>query len=891
MVQKLTALIFRFRFASAIILIFIIVSGCSTKKNTWSRRTYHNLTSHYNVYWNGNESLKTGVAELRKNSVDDYSKVLPVFYYGSKADAQRQYPAMDRAIQKASIGVQRHSMVFGGKEQVRWIDDSYLLMGKAYYYKQDFISARRTFEFVSRNYSYNSISHTADLWLARTYADLGQFEKSIAILNALEARKSQMMLPKEVNEYLPLVFAHYHISMGRYPSALPYLKQGINTSKDRLLKTRLMFISGQIYDLTNERQKSLEMYQEVIRRNPPYEMAFEARINLATAYDASSGDSRQIIKVLQKMLKDDKNVDFQDKIYYALAKVAEKDNNDTLAMHYLARSVQVSLKNNTQKATSALKLANMYFDRFVYVPSQAYYDTAVQALPSNYPGFDSIKQRATVLGDLVQNLSLIQEQDSLLRLAVMDSTSLYAIIDGLIEDFEREEEEKLENETREEMMRQNSGFADQRGGDRGGGGGVGQSAEWYFYNPNTLSFGYSEFLRKWGRRRLEDNWRISDKRSISFDDGMTTVALDEKKEDGTSDTTKVKLTPMNRGYYLANIPFEPEQKQISNDMIMESLNNVGYIYKEELNDLDRSRESYKKLDQRYPGNPYTVNSWYALYKIAQAKLDADEEEYYRNLIINNYPDTDYARIIIDPEFYKKSGSMRQEAMAFYEQTLKAYQSEQFFRVLMNANRARELYAEDTALMPRFDFMRAVSIGKLEVLDSMAVALNELVLKYQQSPVTPLAVDILRQLSTQYQVRVEIPEEMRNPALDQPKSPYIFEASAQHMIMIITQANNVKTDPLKVRVSDFNTRFFSLGNLTIKNLMLDNSRSLITVGNFASASEATDYFETLAGNDYVFGNINRTDYEVFPVSMANYPVFYREKDVEQYRKFWQNSYSK
>jgi len=890
MVQKITSLNFRFRLVAAIIMVFILSTSCSTKKNTWSRRTYHNLTSQYNVYWNGNESLKTGVSELRKNAVDDYSKVLRVFHYGSKADAQRQYPAMDRAIQKASIGVQRHSMVFGGREQVRWIDDSYLLMGKAYYFKQDFISARRTFEFVSRNYSYNSISHTADLWLARTYVELGQFEKAIGLLNALNARKSIQVLPREVNEYLPLVFAHYHISMGRYAQALPYLKQGINTSRDRLTTTRLMFISGQIYDLTGELSKSLEMYQQVIRRNPPYEMAFEARINLATAYDENAGDSRQIVKVLKKMLRDEKNTDFQDKIYYALAKVAEKDKNDTLAMNYLAKSVQMSVKNNTQKATSALKLANMYFDRFVYVPSQAYYDTAVQVLPSDYPGFDSIKQRATVLGNLVQNLSIIQEQDSLLRLAVMDSVSLYRIIDGLIADHQKKEEEKIENEARQEMMRQSGSFGDQRGGDRGGGG---QSAEWYFYNPNTLSFGYSEFLRKWGRRRLEDNWRISDKRSISFDEGMTAVLVQDKEKDPASgsDSTKMNLTPLSRGFYLANIPFEEEQKQLSNDLVMESLNSVGYIYKEDLKDNARARESYKKLNERYPGNPHAVNSWYALYKIAQAKQDNEEAEYYKNLIINNFPDSDYARIIIDPDFYKKSGALRQEAMEFYEQTLLAYRNEQYFRVLMNANRARELYSEDTSLMPRFDFMRAISIGKIEVLDSMAVALNELVLKYQLSPVTPLAVDILRKLSSQYQVRVEIPEELRNPAIDQPKSPYVYDANGQHMVMIISQANNVKTDPLKVRISDFNTRFFSLGKLTIKSLMLDNSRSLITVGNFASAAEATDYYETLVGNEYVFGNIKPVDYNVFPVSMANYPVFYREKDVEQYRNFWVSSYPK
>ncbi|MBS4057988.1 MAG: hypothetical protein KGZ82_11770 [Bacteroidales bacterium] len=861
----------------------MLVSACSVKKNTWSRRTFHNITSHYNVYWNGNESLKTGESDLRKKAVDDYDKVLRVYNYGKKADAQGQYPAMDRAIQKSSIGIQRHSMVFGGKEQVKWIDDSYLLMGKAYFYKQDFIAARRTFDFVSHNYSYNDISQLSDLWLARTYIQLEQFEKAQALLNALEAKMASMSMPKEVVANLPLVIADYYIATGKYPQALPYLRQGITSIGDRLLATRLMFISAQINELTGEQSKALGLYNNVIKRNPPYDMAFEARINLATAYDANAGDSKQINKVLKKMLRDDKNKDFRDKIYFALAEVASKDKNDTLAMFYLGKSVQVSVKNNSQKATSALKLASLLFDYSRYVPAQAYYDTAVQVLPTDYPGYDSIKSRALVLGDLVQNLSTLQEQDSLLRLSVLDSTALYAIVDRLIARYEKEEAQKLKDEANREFMVQNAGSTEQKSTSGP------QSGEWYFYNPNTLSFGYTEFLRKWGRRKLEDNWRISDKKSISFDEGKSIVA--EKDNATPADSAAAAITPRSRNYYLANIPFEETQKSQSYDLIIEALNNLGYIYKDYLKDLERSKESYLSLNDRFPQNDHRLTSWYALYKIYLAQDNTAEAEKYKSLILTSYPDTDYARIILDPNYYARANSIKSESLALYEQTFEAYKTEQYFRVLVNGNKARELYASDSLLMARFDFLRAVAIGKVQVLDSMAAALNELVLKYPNSEVTPLAVEIMRQLSLKYKVSVEIPEAMRNPLLDKEKSPYSFDASAVHMVMVITNSNNVRTDPMKVRISDFNTKYFSLSKLMIKNLMLDNARSLVTVGNFNNAAEAADYYKLITQNDYVFGNTNKNDYEVFPVSVSNYPLFYKDKDVEKYRNFWREQYPK
>lgn len=864
-----------------ILAFLLLTTACSTKKNTWTRRTYHNITSKYNVYWNGNESLKQGKADLRKNVLDDYSKVLRVYNYGKKSNAQQIYQAMDRAIQKGSIGVQRHSMKFGNKEYVRWIDDSYLMMGKAHFLKQDYISAKRTFDFVASQYNDNEIAQTANLWLARTYIQLEQFEKAGPLLSALEARSRDREMPREVSRELDMVLADFYIANKKFDQALPYLRRGILATNDRLLKTRAMFIMGQIYQRDGELSKALEQFNSVIKRNPPYEMAFEARLNLAKAYDSSQGDSKQIVKVLMKMLKDEKNEDYKDKIYYALAEVALKDNDEPLAIDYLKKSVAFSTNNKTQQATSALKLAGILFSKNQYVPAEAYYDTAVSALPNDYPGYDSITNRAGVLKDLVKNLVIVQTQDSLLRLATMDSVSRNQVIDRIISDYVAEEQRKKEEERLQEQMAMMPGQKQQ-------GNTMETSSEWYFYNPNTLSFGYTEFLRKWGRRRLEDNWRISDKQSLKLaDEALDLTATNESE---AADTLAVEMDPRQRAYYLQDLPLTEEKQVAANQEIEEALNNLGYIYMERLSDNPKSIESYLSLNDRYPENEYRLQSWYALYKLFLLTGDAEQAAFYKNLIITTFPDSDYAQVLLDPDYFIKKAAQQSESAAFYERTYEAYQSGQYFRVKLNADRARSLYASDTALMPRFEFLRAVAAGRLEVIDSMAVNLDYLIKKWPQSGVTPLASSILRDINKTYDLQMDVPPDPNadSTAAAEKPSPYTMNQAAPHMVMIVCKTEKLRVDPLKVRLSDFNQRDFSGTKLMIKSLILDNERTLITVGNFDNLDAAKDYYSFVMGSEYVFGGISRNDYWLYPISIANYPVFYKDKDIDLYDKFWQKN---
>lgn len=313
MVQR--ALYIKYVIYTLSLLAMIIVVSCSTKKNTFFRRAYHNLTAHYNVYWNGKEAMIEAEKELEKLNQDNYNRVLPVYISGSEADANSLAPLLDRAIEKGSKTILRHSMEFGGKEYVKWIDDAYLLIGKSYFYKHDYFSARRSFNFIMRNFDENPIKYNAMLWLARTYIQLEEFEKAEPVLNLIHKDAYNGEVPIEIEKDLPMVFADYYIMQEKYFEAIEPLYEALDYGQKKQIKTRIKFILAQIYQEEGNLSEASSLYTQVIRRNPPYDMAFQAKINLAMSYESGTADKDEIIKILNKMLRDEKNKDYKDQIY------------------------------------------------------------------------------------------------------------------------------------------------------------------------------------------------------------------------------------------------------------------------------------------------------------------------------------------------------------------------------------------------------------------------------------------------------------------------------------------------------------------------------------------------------------------------------------------------
>ncbi len=874
------------------ITIVLITSACSTKKNTFTRRAFHNLNAHYNAYWNGNESLKNGVADLRQNVQDNYNAVLPIENYGTQANTQTINGNMDRAIEKASKVIQRHSMYFDKKEYVKWVKESYLLIGKANFYKQDYNAARRAFEYVNRQYTGEPISYEARLWMAKTYTQQKQYEKAVNEFDLLTEEAKTSLLPWKVRKEMPLAIANMNITQKKYKEAREQIEKGLPLNNNRKLKTRLNYILAQIYKLEGKETQSGEYFTKVLKSPASFEMAFNARINLAMVYNANSSDKRLIIKELEKMLRDMKNSDFKDQIYYALADIALKDKNDTLGISHLRKSVATSLSNDYQRSTSSLRLADLYYLRKDYRNAQLYYDTTLMALPKDFPDADKIGQKTEVLSRLVENLQLIHVQDSLQALAAMSEADRNVIIDKAIAAFIKKEEEarkKAEELRLAEMVvpglntRQ---IVDPiKGTSALGGGG------WYFYNPSAISMGYSEFTRKWGRRKLEDNWRLSNKRETNFDqfaeDGsdtsITADSIQGTKGEGKGSDMKNKET------YLKNLPLTPEKVTESNGMISQAMFNSGIIYLEELLEKPKAAEMFNRLTNRFPENDKALQANYHLYRIFRDMDDVAAMNERKDLIINNWPDSDYAKILIDPDYKKELEATLNRVKSLYEETYLAFDRGQYRTAIIYSNDALANYT-DEKYIPRFTYLRAVSLGKTEGQDTMKVELSRLIKDFPESEMVDFARRILGEAAPATGLpgdTSKIKEGVASKPLD--FSMYKYNPSSTHFYALIVDGTTVNVYGTKVRITDFNTKNYSVEDLKVNSVLLDNNRHLVTVNSFKELGKAMRYFNGIKEDTYVFSGFQPGTYEQFLISAENYPVFFKEKNTDAYKLFFEKNY--
>ncbi len=869
-------------------VLALMLGGCSTKKNTITRRMYHNLTSHYNVYFNGEQSLKDGEKQLRTLVKDDYNQVLRVYNYGTEQNGTSMNSTMDRAIEKTAICVQKHSMKFGSRERVKWIDDAYLVMGKAHFFKHDYIPAKRTFDFVATEYNYNDIAHVANMWLIKTYLQTEEYPKAVAMIEQLQAKTAGMTKPpKELMRNVDFIIADYFIAVKDYNSAVKYLKNGILLNNDSDLRTRAMFIMGQIYMRQGDSERATAQFRKVVKRNPEYEMKFEARMNIAMV--GTADNAKELYKMMNKMLRDPNNEDYRDRIYYAMAELALREGDENKAINYLCKSVAAYKDNQIQRMYSSLKVASMYFERSDYEMAQAYYDTAVTSMSRNHEGYDSIMNISKTLNELVMYASVVRDQDSLLRVAAMDSVSRNRLIDRIIAKvIEQEQIEKARQEYEEQLALMGStvGDIEQPRSET-----TQSGTTWYFYNPSSVSKGMTEFTRKWGMRKNEDNWRVNDKRSIaaflSGDDNpesLTQANNAKTKQDSLNAT----FTPHDRGYYLQDLPFTVEQKEVADSLIADGLYHLGFLYMDRLDDLPRSIESYERLDTRYPGNEKELPTWYALYKMHKDLNHEEQALDYKGRIFDKYPTSSYAEFINDPDYFKKMQAQEKEASDFYSKTYEAFEQGQYYRVKMNTERAMELYPTDTAFMPRFAFLHAVAQGRLVAIDTMAFALYDLVRTYPNSSITPYAQQVLENINEEYSLGLVLadvnnPESGEKPEVKK-AAPYTYEPNTEHFVMIVCDTKSVRIDPLLVRISDFNKKEHRTRSFNVKNLILDENRTIVTIGNFESEAKAALYLTSMTSSEYVLGGIDKTKYSILTISSKNYPVFYQSKDLEEYNTF-------
>ncbi len=423
----------------------LALSACSTKKNTFVTRSYHNINSKFNGLFYAKENLRAGKLKLEKGHIDNYTEVLTIYRHGDERLAQSIYPEMDKAIEKASKVIQRHSIYLKKKEYCKWIDDAYLLIGKANFYKKDFPKAIEMFEYVAKEFKESDIRHEAKLWLYKTYVEQERYDKANHIYTLIEQEDSEEM-PEEILLEAKKVRAFKLMRQNDQGKATEYIKEVIEGTKKKRSRARLTFILAQLSQNKNNFFRATDLYDEVINISPDYEMVFNAKLNKAMCSLGDSDDFDKVISPLKKMLNDDKNKEFKDKIYFVLAEIYKEKGDMPTAIENYKLSISSSVGDKNQQAMSYLALAEYYYDRPNYQLSKCYYDSTISVLAKTYGNYDEVHHRKVNLKGLVKNLNIIAMEDSLLRFAMMSPKKRDLIIQGLISDAVAAEEKKKEDD-------------------------------------------------------------------------------------------------------------------------------------------------------------------------------------------------------------------------------------------------------------------------------------------------------------------------------------------------------------------------------------------------------------------------------------------------------------
>ena len=435
-----------------ILLLYLLIevfTGCSTKKNTGASRAYHNLSAHYNVYFNAKESMKAGLLRINQSLQDDYTHTLPISKSTMPDAGKVATSEMDLVITKCNKLIKLHSITrspqrkpnnsehykkFASKgEYNKWVDDSYLLMGMASYYKHDYHRAIENFNFVIRKFSDQPTRYDAFLGMAKSYIETGDFPQAFEIFNSLTRDGN---FPKRLNSDLNLTEAQYYLKKNEPDLAIPFLRTALESGLPHAVKLRVSYILAQLLTLANQPEEASRQYSHLLKMRPNYQMAFNARIS---RMEILGGNNKEIRNQLEKMLRAEINLEYRDRIYYAKANIALKENRKQDAIENLKNSVRYSANNPKQRAISSLDLARIFFEENAYLQAACYYDSAVAVIDVNYPGYPEIVNRASGLRSLAKELNTIQREDSLQKLALMSEKDRNGLINKIIKDLQEKE--------------------------------------------------------------------------------------------------------------------------------------------------------------------------------------------------------------------------------------------------------------------------------------------------------------------------------------------------------------------------------------------------------------------------------------------------------------------
>ncbi|MBX2842681.1 MAG: hypothetical protein KTR26_13000 [Flammeovirgaceae bacterium] len=718
-----------------------------------SCQQYHDTTARFNAYFLAKEKMleiEDNLFGKPQNNYNDILQVLPAIDTNASVG---QKAGFEYIIEKASLPIQWH-------ESSKWVDDCYIVIGKSRLYQGDFMNAVLTFRYVNTNSEDDEARHASLVLLIRTLFESDQMNTVPSVLDYI--RKEKVPFNEENTRNYHLVMAQYNRYLEDFGKVALHLEKALPFVKNRADRTRFHYILGQIYQMQGLDTEAYENYDIALKLSPTYEMEFHSSLNRSGVQKIENEeDMIKASKYYRRLLSDEKNREFRDKIYYEMAKFAIKQKDYPTALNYLNESIQLSTSNTIQKSYSYLKAGEIYYYYLKdFEKAALYYDSTVQVMPPKIKEYEPTKELADILVEFSKYHSMVKEQDRLIMLSKLSEDERVSYLENEIE-TEREavllkkRNEDLRDERRKKVASAESADLEEK-----------ENAGWYFSNSTAKVFGRTNFIRKWGSRPLEDNWRRSKKELNSLPEEQVAGASGNNskvEEQETKEDIFASIKPLSARQ--EEVPTTQEKMDAVLAKLDEGLFGLGKVYAYRLKEPENVFSTLERQAAEFPQGENTPEGIYIMYLICK-EIDSCNHEMYKNTIISKYPESFYAKILINPNYVEESNIKNEEAEALYNQSFALFKETRYEYADSLLNKAINNYPENIYL-DKIHLLKAMIVGKTtDDLKYYYFALNDFINDFEESDLVDYAKNLKSGLSTAH---LDIGEPEENEPIEENKN--------------------------------------------------------------------------------------------------------------------------
>lgn len=909
----------KYIYIAFIAALTILIVSCSTKNNTSQTRWWHAFNAKYNTYYNGAQAYIDASIEKENGNKDNFTEMIPLYTVGNKASKDLGKANFERAIEKAEKAIARHSIKKKPEwnksrrkteKDIEWLSrreynpflwKAWMLMGRSQFYKGSFEDAATTFSYMSRLYrTQPAIYGKARAWLAKSYIEAGWLYDAEDVIRNIQRDSIDWRAVREWD----YTFADYYIHTGELDKAVPYLRRVIKQEMRRKQKAREWYLMGQIQAALGNKDAAYNAFQHVIRSNPPYELEFNARV--AATEVMAAGQTKQMVNRLKRMVASDKNKDYLDQVFYAMGNIY-LTNKDTLnAIAAYEQGYKKSTRSGIEKGVLLLRLGNLYWEKEKFSDARRCYNEALGLLDKDRKDYEQLSERTKVLDELTPHTEAVQLQDSLQYLAKCPESERFAAIDRVINALKKKEKEERNRQAEQEatqQMAQNGGInADNdnplqrptRPNRQQ------QDATWYFYNPIAVQQGKATFQQLWGKRENIDNWQRINKTVVG---GITntnelsnaqrdSIAKEEAKLDSISNKRdSAQNDPHKRAYYLAQIPFTPEQLAASNKILEAGLHHSGVIFKDRLDNLRLAEKALRRVSDNYPDYEQMDDVYYHLYLLYMRKGETTLANSYIDKLKTKYPKSQWTALLTDPYFKENAKFGEHIEDSLYASTYEAFKNNRFSEVAANKRISDERFPMG-ANRDKFLFIDGLNKLNQGNINGCIDEMKTVVEKYPQSRISEMAGMIVNGVKAGKKIhnsKFDLGDvwNYRTNVLNDSDSIKQVKFSPDRDIdfkfLLVYNPDSLSENKLLFEMARFNFTSFYVRNFEIE---IENIEGLhqMALSGFRSFDEAYQYARQLFNNKNVIAQLSK-DTKAIIISNKNLQLIGTSFSYKDYEDFY------